>query len=213
MFDELFNYKLSEIFKLLSILRVDFYVALYSFGLRLPLVTYSQLVQDKYCINTLRVEVSKCLQLGSAEVEFQDLKNQVLAYSTTFAVYDMLTMSSPGIFSMIFFGYWIDAYPNQLKYLLALPALGGCLCGIMTIANVYYFNANTYHLLWKCIPYALTGGAFIVYTGSYTYIARTTKPKYRVIRFAVLDLFTFSANPLATAIAGKLLITEPWISA
>ncbi|XP_053201818.1 uncharacterized protein LOC128386769 [Panonychus citri] len=211
MLDKLFKCKPSEIFKLLSILRVDLYVTLYYIGFSIPMVILSQLVQDKYCINTLGVEVSKCVRLESLGPEFEDIKNSVLTYSTTFAVYDRLTTASPGIILSLFFGHWVDTYPNHIKYLLALPALGGCLSLVTTILNVYYFKAHINHLLWRSIPYALTGGALIVMSGSYTYVARTTQPKYRAVRFAVLDLALFLASPVATAVTGKLLTIKPWL--
>lgn len=44
----------------------------------------------------------------------------------------------------------------------------------------------------------LSGGFVIIYTGVYTYIARKTSVKFRALRFAILEFFTFIGNYVIT---------------
>ncbi|XP_053201327.1 uncharacterized protein LOC128386331 [Panonychus citri] len=82
---------------------------------------------------------------------------------------------------------------------------------LISIYNVIYFESSIFNLLWGSIPYFMTGGFFIVMTGSYTYITRRTPAKYRAARFAVFELFMFTSMPLAIALGGKVLALKPWI--
>ncbi|XP_025018032.1 uncharacterized protein LOC112539573 [Tetranychus urticae] len=47
-------------------------------------------------------------------------------------------------------------------------------------------------------------------TGVYTYTTRKTQPKYRAIRFAILELFFSFSIPLSTTIGGSVLAMKPW---
>uniref|UniRef100_T1KLD2 Major facilitator superfamily (MFS) profile domain-containing protein n=2 Tax=Tetranychus urticae TaxID=32264 RepID=T1KLD2_TETUR len=196
--------------EIIELLRLDVYFALFLFGLAIPSVTASQFIQDKFCINQLKLDPSQCLHLETLGPEYEEIKNKVYAFSTIFKNYQHLITTPPGIILSVFMGYWIDSYPKHLKYLLALPCFGGFLSAIFAIYHVIYFELDVYSLLWLSVVHGLTGGFFIVMTGSYTYITRRTKAKYRAARFAILELFIFTSIPLATAIGGRLLTTKPW---
>uniref|UniRef100_T1JZL5 Uncharacterized protein n=1 Tax=Tetranychus urticae TaxID=32264 RepID=T1JZL5_TETUR len=67
-------------------------------------------------------------------------------------------------------------------------------------------------LLYTNIPAALSGSMVCILTGTYTYITRKTPPKYRAIRFAILELFMLLAMPTSTTVGGYVLALKPWFS-
>lgn len=146
MLGDLFKLTFPEIIELLSMLRLDVFFALYLFGLAIPHVTAAQFIQDKFCINELKTDldmtISKCLHLEKLGPEYEEVKNQVYAFSTIFKNYQHLIATPPGIILSIFMGYWIDSYPRHLKYLLALPCFGGALSVLFAIYNTIYFEIS-----------------------------------------------------------------------
>ncbi|XP_053201416.1 uncharacterized protein LOC128397644 [Panonychus citri] len=211
IFQKISKLSLSELIEFLSFLRLDIYFALFTLGFMSPGIPTSQFIQDKYCINQLKLEPSVCLNLEKLDGQYETIKNDVYTFSTTFKNYQFLIATPPGIILAIFMGYWMDTYPSHLKYLLALPCFGGCLTELISIYNVVYFELDIYNLLWVSLPNGFTGGFFIVMTGSYTYITRRTPAKYRAARFAVFELFMFTSMTLSTALGGKILTLRPWI--
>lgn len=134
--------KLTKLVKCFKLLRLDVFICLYLFANRIPNVCRNQLIQDKYCINEIKLDPSKCLQLEQLGPEFDTIKNKVYVFQTNFNNYDTMITTPIGIIITLLIGCWIDKYPGHLKYLLAGPALGGFLCEMIDILNVYYFQAS-----------------------------------------------------------------------
>ena len=140
IFHEISKLSFSNLLEFLSFLKLDIYFALLTFGFMVPSVPVSQFIQDKYCINQLKLEPSICLNLEKLDGQYETIKNEVYTFSTTFKNYQNLIATPPGIILAIFMGYWMDSYPSHLKYLLALPCFGGCLTELISIYNVVNFE-------------------------------------------------------------------------
>ncbi|XP_015789276.1 uncharacterized protein LOC107366208 [Tetranychus urticae] len=201
---------LKKLWRVLCLLRIDFFLFLFQIGTSLIAVPVNQLVQDKICLNNLFLNHSICNDITNIHPAFDDAKKDILEASTFIKSYQYIVSASPAIFLSLFLGRWMDLYPGHMKYLLSLPCFGGLIQSSILIYQVYFWQIDARKTVYSYISYGITGGETLVSIGSYTYVARKTAIDYRPLRFAVIEFFRLSAYPLANALGAKLLSTRPW---
>ncbi|XP_053211378.1 uncharacterized protein LOC128395018 [Panonychus citri] len=200
-----------EKLELIKLLRIDIYMMLFFISFSISGVSLNQLVEDKICLNELNLNQSICLNLEHTDADQEEAKNYVLSTAAVFKNYQTIISTVPGMFLSLFIGYWIDTYPSHLKYILAAPALGGTIGSLIVIYNCLHFKLDFMFMLISDLIRGLSGGFATIYTGVYTYITRKTPAKFRAIRFAILEFFSFIATPISLYLGGYILTTDPWL--
>ena len=199
-----------ERLELIKLLRIDIYMMLFFISFSISGVSLNQLVEDKVCLNQLKLDKSICMNLEHTDNSHETNKNYIFSKAAAFKNYQTLIFTTPGIFLSLFIGYWIDNYPSHLKFILAAPAFGGTLGAFIIIYNCFYFETDYMQLLSSDVLKGFAGGFATIYTGVYTYITRKTPAKFRALRFAILEFFSFIATPISIYLGGFLLTTPPW---
>ncbi|XP_015785427.1 uncharacterized protein LOC107362807 [Tetranychus urticae] len=202
--------KLKESIELIKLLRIDFYMALFMFGYGVYQVPIVEFVQDKICLNQLGKDTESCRSLNSGDVALADLQSQVITAATSMRNYQTLVSTIPGVIQSFFFGYWIDKYPSHIRLLLVAPCVGMFIQSTSLIYQCINFKIPIENSLWSFLAMGLGGGQSLALAASFTYAAKKTPQKYRSIRFAIVDLFIFTAFPLGVAAGGKILAAKPW---
>ncbi|XP_015795143.1 uncharacterized protein LOC107371541 [Tetranychus urticae] len=206
---------MSKIRKLLAALchlKVDVYYLLCMLPFALPMVTFTQFAQDKYCLNEHKLGWEICKDLAElSDPDYEESKNSVLQSVTTLKNYQIITTTAPGILYPLFLGYWIDTYPNHLYGLLVIAPIGGFVANLICCYNCIRFDLAPTTILYSYVLEGLLGGLTVPMTGCYTIITRTTPSHLRSLRFAVMEFFISLSPSIATVAGGKLLTLDPWI--
>ncbi|XP_053202990.1 uncharacterized protein LOC128387748 [Panonychus citri] len=200
----------NDLLEVISLLRLDVFFLLAMLGSSIPSITINQLAQDKWCLNSFSGNQSVCLNLENSGTEYESLRNEVLKKATTLKMYTTILKTIPGIPTSLFLGYWIDTYPGHIRYLLTFGPITIVIQNLMIWYQCIHFETGAMSLLYTYIVPALTSS--LVATGAFTYATRKTPPKYRAIRFTVLEIFVIAAMPLSSSIGGLLLGMKPWLS-
>ncbi|XP_015786861.1 uncharacterized protein LOC107364075 [Tetranychus urticae] len=199
-----------EFFGLIKLLRIDVFFFMSMFSSLLPNIALNQLIQDKYCMNHYSANESVCLRLESSASEYDSIQIGVFKETTTLKMYITIITTIPTIFTSLIMGYWIDAYPNHLRYMLGFASAANVVQNIMVIYQCIHFETDPYSLLYTYLFPILTGSGAIIYTGTFTYATRKTPAKYRAIRFTVLEIFFFATMPTANTLGGHLIASDFW---
>lgn len=103
----------------------------FSFSFSFVNITTIQLVQDKYCLNQLKLSAELCKGVQKDE-SLQKQSIEIYQAATTFVGHQSLIFFFPGIFVSLFLGRWLDKYPHHMKYAFSGPLLG------MSLVNLLY---------------------------------------------------------------------------
>ncbi|XP_015785195.1 uncharacterized protein LOC107362612 [Tetranychus urticae] len=197
---------------LLKSLRVDLFLTFYNLSVIICGLSLNQLVEDKICFNQLKLDSTTCLNIENVNGTREADKDYIISTAATFKNYQTLISTLPTVVLIFFIGHWIDNHPKQLKYILAVPAIGGTIISFILIFICFKFQIDYRFLLLTDVVRGLTGGSVVVFTGIYTYITQRTPSRLRTLRFAILELFKFIPNPISTYLGGLILNSKPWIA-
>ncbi|XP_015784771.1 uncharacterized protein LOC107362259 [Tetranychus urticae] len=199
-----------EVWEIVKLLRIDVFYFLATLSTSLPGIALNQLMQDKYCINKYSINESVCLNLESAGPEFDTVRNDVLADTTTLKMHVTLMTTIPAIILSLILGYWMDKYPGHLRYLSGVASLAIVCQNIMIIHQCLHFEMGADALLWTNLVTAFTGSGIIITIGTFTYATRKTPAKFRAVRFTIIELCLFATMPIASLLGGGMLESKPW---
>lgn len=131
-----------EFFGLIKLLRIDVFFFMSMFSSLLPNIALNQLIQDKYCMNHYSANESVCLRLESSASEYDSIQIGVFKETTTLKMYITIITTIPTIFTSLIMGYWIDAYPNHLRYMLGFASAANVVQNIMVIYQCIHFETG-----------------------------------------------------------------------
>ncbi|CAG2116205.1 unnamed protein product, partial [Medioppia subpectinata] len=184
-------------------MRVEPFIFLFMFAYALEGLTISQLAQDKICAQRYAMGGQYCA--GLSQQPASEVKNRILAEVTTFSLYKTLINTIPVIFWSLFLGAWADKHLSAPRFLMSAAAIASCLESCVLYVNAYYFQTDENLLLLSFIPFSLCGGLLSVMMSIYSYIAGTTDPQTRTIRFAIIEALIFVSAPMGIFIGGVLI--------
>lgn len=200
----------------LKAMKIDVFCFLFSLAVGVSSNTVILIVQDKICRNDHGLSWSVCGDIqqegGSHYSETIDIYKQV----TQWQGYSVLVCGMPGIIVTLFAGRWLDKYPMYMKYALASPAIGSFIGSLLLIYQLLNFKMgkelrrelrhlegpfssqtpNTYimttfsgymSMLYTFLPYSLMGGTALYLCAVFAYVSRLTPPRYRMIRFGMVE--------------------------
>lgn len=128
---------LSEVKSFIRVLDVDVFVLLFCFSAGVMNVTATQLVQDKICLNDLKLPPKVCENIQERK-DYLKQASYIYKLTTKFSTYASLVIFIPGIFVTLLLGRWLDRYPQYTKYALIAPAIGN----IIHVTATIYLTLN-----------------------------------------------------------------------
>lgn len=128
----------------LKMLKIEVYFFLVFFCLNLQIVTNTQLMEDKLCLNELKYSREFCLSTDSEEL-LNDHRKYILLEETT-SMNNIRTIIEvvPSMFLALFGGYWVDRYPRHIKFILSLPVIAEMTKMIILTINCYFFDLSKF---------------------------------------------------------------------
>ncbi|XP_015789275.1 uncharacterized protein LOC107366207 [Tetranychus urticae] len=198
-----------EIQNVVQKIRIELYCFLYFLATHMIKLPLNQLIFDKLCLNDYRLAADSCESLS--DEPDSKVYNQIETSMVNLAIYQHLLSILPSIILTLFLGHWIDLRLDHLRYILALPCIGGAMLNIFLTVQCINFDAEPIDTIYPYIITGFSGIEILVITGAFTFICKTTDSKYRSIRFIILDSISALAFPLANFLSKKLLSQSPWI--
>ncbi|XP_032520132.2 probable peptidoglycan muropeptide transporter SLC46 [Danaus plexippus] len=147
----------------------------------------SNILLYRTCVHTLNHAVDECkFFLSPVKTnETSDLEAEVQKYTTYITtVKIILEYICPTILSL-FLGGWSDTYGR--KPLLVWPFFGMSMTGILLVIYGMMDGLGPWWFLSTAIPFSLTGGFVVLYTGAYCYVNDTSSSSTTAIRMMILD--------------------------
>ncbi|XP_015785196.1 uncharacterized protein LOC107362613 [Tetranychus urticae] len=201
-----------DVISMFKLLRVDVFLVLFNISSVIVHLSLNQLVEDKICLNELKLNQSICLNIENVDESREADKNYVLTRAAYYKNYQSLMITLPGIFLNLFVGCWLDSYPEHTKFILAVPTLGIFMDALLTIINCLQFKADYRFILIAAFFRGMGGDISIIYVGVYAYVTRKTLAEFRAVRFAVLEFFSAISFPISIYLGGLTLTSKPWIA-
>ncbi|KAJ0174070.1 hypothetical protein K1T71_010216 [Dendrolimus kikuchii] len=181
-------------------LTVEFplFLNMLSFGLAGAAI--SNLILYRTCVHSLNHTESECSVFLSLKKnnETQHLENEVQQYATMVnTVKSVIESLAPALLSM-FLGVWSDTYGR--KPLIVWPLFGIAITGMLTVVYSMMNNLGPWWYILTVVPYSLTGGFTLLFTGAYCYMSDSTTKEKRSLRMTILE-----ASVSVGSVIGSLL--------
>ena len=158
---------------------------------------------DKVCLTDFDYTEEICNNYTNAPDEIKDNVQRRVA---ELEMYDGLIVSLPAAFFCLFMGNWSDH--NGRKMLMILPFVGNILHFILHIINYYFFyELNSWHLLWGSVPLGLSGSYIGINMGLYGHVSDVTDKESRTMRLSILN-GVFSLGYVLGTLMGSALYTN-----
>ena len=121
-----------KVANLLETVYIDVYVFIFAFSVCITHVTGAQLIQDKICLNDLKLPLDVCRNIQE-RTEYTSQAVHIYRRTTTFTTYGVLIFFIPSTLITLLLGRWIDRYPGFTKYVLLAPLIGN-----MCVVNSWF---------------------------------------------------------------------------
>lgn len=128
-----------KVANLLDTVYIDVYVFIFAFSVCITHVTGSQLVQDKICLNDLKLAPNVCQNIQE-RTEYTKQAVYIYRRTTLFTTYAALIIFIPSTLITFLLGRWIDRYPGFTKYVLVAPLFGNLVYCASSIYQCVYFE-------------------------------------------------------------------------
>jgi len=158
-------------------------MALHSFAFGINGVIVTNLYIQKACRVNLNYSSTVCDNI----VHYEEEQNKVQVVVSTLELYNTYLSSIPVIFTSMLLASWSDN--NGRKPIMILPCIGGLLCQVVYILNVYFSSARAEYLLFNNL-YSLFGGYTTQLLAMYSFLAETTSQSSRTSRIALLHVLS-----------------------
>ncbi|XP_074602702.1 lysosomal proton-coupled steroid conjugate and bile acid symporter SLC46A3-like [Brevipalpus obovatus] len=188
---------------------LDVHVFLFAFSVAITNITSMQIIQDKVCVNDLRLSPEICHNIEKRP-GYSKQADHLYRKATEFRMYEGIMIWIPSMMVTLFIGKLLDKYPQLLKVFFLAPLVGITIHCFLVIYNAIYFELDYHHLYWAKLPFGLFGSTALLYSASYTYVLRYTPKEFREIRFGMID-FAFNLGiTTSMAVGGSILTVDPW---
>ncbi|XP_015788663.1 uncharacterized protein LOC107365637 [Tetranychus urticae] len=195
-------------YKYLNLMKFDFCLLIFAISTMLQNVVTTQLMEDKLCLNQLKLGDSFCSTFASHPNTTETQK--ILQGANSFKNWQFVIVNAPALLFSIFIGYWLGNYPRYFKLMLTAPMIGSLCLLSGLLVNTFIFEAHWWFMLLAHIPYALSGGVFLIFSAVYSSIPWGTPIHLVIVRFAVIEFFVKISMMSSSYASGKLLDMNPW---
>ena len=131
----------NKIQNVVSLSRIELYCFLYFLSTNMINLPLKQLIFDKLCLNDYRLVVDSCDSLYDGNGQSK-IYNQIQLTLTQLTLYQHSLSTLPSIILTFLLGHWIDIRLDHLRYILALPCIGGAILNIFLTVQCINFNAG-----------------------------------------------------------------------
>lgn len=155
-------------------------------GFSLRAIAFTQLQQDKICLQKFNQSRAYCQFLSKAESS--DLKDNIVASVATYATYKEFIVIIPGIITALYIGSWCDKFVKGNRYCLLSTSFAQLFENVLFLINALYMDADPAWTVVSFLPPSLFGNDFGTYTAIYAYVAVFAKDEEKGTRYILIPL-------------------------
>ncbi|CAH0713273.1 unnamed protein product, partial [Brenthis ino] len=167
----------------------------------------SNIILYRTCVHSLNYTQDKCRPYLSP-IKSNDtinIEEEVQKYSTNvWTVKVVIEYLFPALLSL-FLGVWSDTYGR--KPLIVWPLLGMSLTGILIVVYSVMDNLGPWWYILTSVPFSVTGGYVILYSGAYCFVSDTSSSDSTTIRMTMVDATTSLGSVVGTMLSTYLILT------
>ncbi|XP_049876941.1 solute carrier family 46 member 3-like [Pectinophora gossypiella] len=174
-------------------------------GISLSGTAISNIILYRTCVHSLHHDKAECqVFLGPDKSNSsRQLEEEVQKYVTFISTVKIVLESvGPAILSF-FLGVWSDTHGR--KPLIVWPLLGMALTSMMVVVYSMLEDYGPWWYVLTAIPYSLTGGFTVLFTGTFCYLTDITSTKNRSLRMTILEAMV-SVGSVVGGIASSYLL-------
>ncbi|XP_028031101.1 proton-coupled folate transporter-like [Bombyx mandarina] len=165
----------------------------------------SNILLYRTCLHSLNHPDSVCKVFLALDKTNQtdELEKEVQRYATVVnTVRSIIEAVAPAVLSL-FMGVWSDTHGR--KPLVVWPLLGMAMTGMMLVVYSTMNDLGPWWLIVTAVPYSLTGGMIILFTGAFCYVSDVTSPENRSLRMTILGASVSAGSVLGGLFSAPLL--------
>lgn len=193
-----------KVWKVILLIRLEIFLMLYLVSRFMTSTPIQDLLMQKACRNTLRLNASVCDHIDNYSLE----KDETEKIASVYSMFRVVVALAPSAVIAIFIGPWCDKYGYKAPLLVA--NVGYMVSACMTLGTIYRMELPLYANIVASVPDGLCGGLISVFTAIYSQATVTTASKDRRIRFFALSLSLTMSSPLAGNLGGQLYARYGW---
>ncbi|KAJ8717304.1 hypothetical protein PYW08_005703 [Mythimna loreyi] len=166
---------------------MEFPLFIVMMGMSLCGAAISNILLYRTCVHALNHSVEECLPFLSLDKnnETHRLEAEVQKYATVVGtIRGIIEALVPAILSF-FLGVWSDTHGR--KPLVVWPLFGMTMSSMLVVVYSTMDNLGPWWFILTCIPYSLTGGFTIFFTGAFCYLSDITSSENRSIRMTIME--------------------------
>ncbi|XP_015794604.1 uncharacterized protein LOC107371133 [Tetranychus urticae] len=200
---------MNAFFSYLHLMKFDFCIFIFFSSSVIQDMIMTQLVEDKVCLNHLKLDDSFCANFTSYPDSSET--QEILRVANSFKNWQFVFHSIPSLIMSFFIGYWLGNYPKHFKIFI-IPVFIGCIFKtLVVLINLFMFTAPWWALLIADSLYSFCGGGFFLFSAIYSSISWGTPSHLVIVRFAVIEFFVKIAILGSSYSSGLILAMDPWI--
>lgn len=193
-----------KVWNVILLIRLEIFLMLYLVARFMTSTPIQDLLIQKACRNTLRLNASVCDHIDDYSLE----KDETEKIASIYSMFRVVVALAPSAIIAIFIGPWCDKYGYKAPLLVA--NVGYMISACMTLGTIYRMELPLYANIVASVPDGLCGGLISVFTAIYSQATVTTASKDRRIRFFALSLSLTMSSPLAGNLGGQLYARYGW---
>jgi ABC-type sugar transport system permease subunit len=142
-------HKFKRFLTFIKLLRIEFFILLFTFCFSMRKTPLDQLIQDKLCRHKYNLSQDFCTNLPEMKKDhkFYEFKSQILSDAVQYNMYHTLITTCPAIVWSLFYGAWIDNYKHGRKVIFLICSITAALESFMDAINAYFFYLSEYSII------------------------------------------------------------------
>ena len=149
-------------------------------------IAFTQLQQDKICLQKFNQSRAYCAFLSTEEDS--DLKDNIVASVATYSTYKEFLVIIPGVISALYIGSWCDKFVKGNRFCLLSTSFAQLFETILFLVNALYMDADPIWTVVSFLPPSFFGNDFGTFTAIYAYVAVSTEDNEKGTRYILIPL-------------------------
>ncbi|XP_050352436.1 proton-coupled folate transporter-like [Nymphalis io] len=166
----------------------------------------SNIILYRTCVHYLNYSVAECEPFLSPikTNATSQLEEVVQKYSTYVTTVKMVLEYVFPAFLSLFLGVWSDTYGRKL--LIVWPLFGLTMTNILLTIFGMMDSLGPWWLILTAVPFSLSGGFVVLFTGAYCYVSDTSSSSSTLLRMTMIDATTSLGTVLGATCSTHLIL-------
>ncbi|CAG4947399.1 unnamed protein product [Colias eurytheme] len=186
---------------------IELSLFLYIVSTALTSAAVSNILLYRTCVHALNYTEAECRPYLSPikNNETSHLEAEVQKYATFVNTVNMIIEAVVPALLSFFLGAWSDTYGR--KPLMAWAILGSSISSMLLVLFGLLDNLGPWWYIITMIPFSITGGFVVLFTGAYCYVSDITSKENISLRMTMIDATTTSGAVIGSLLSSYLILS------